>query len=229
MLTPRDGDIIAEKAGSAAPARSETPMEARLLLIRHGHIDIGTPPRLCGSLDLPLSPLGREAVAALRAMCRCTGAPQALYTSPLLRARDTAAVLGDAWRLDVRVVDALAEIHCGRLEGMRIRDIVRDYPSLWARNGAQADDDFAWPDGESYRAFRTRVMDALREIALRHAGAAVAVVTHAGVVAQVSGIVNRRPAAVWEIDRPDPLSLTEVVFRDGVPRAFLTFNRRDWC
>ena len=204
-------------------------MDTRLLLIRHGHVDVGTPPRLCGSLDLPLSPLGREAVEALRAMCRCTDPPDALYTSPLMRARDTAVVLGETWDLEPRVHEGLAEIHCGRLEGLRIEDIVRADPALWARNKAQADDDFAWPGGESYRQFRSRVLSALGSIATAHAGGRVAVVTHAGVVAQVSGAVQRRPAAVWELDRPDPLSLTEVLFRDGGARTVVVFNRREWC
>jgi broad specificity phosphatase PhoE len=202
---------------------------ARLLLIRHAHVDTGMPPgRLCGSLDLPLSRTGWEQIQRVIRRMPAEDAPQALYTSPLTRARETAVALGRLWRLEPHVENALAEIHCGQLEGMPIRRIERQYPEVWAQNLAQNDDRFTWPGGESYRQFRERVIAVLRAIAARHAGRRIAVVTHAGVVAQVMGSIDGRSAAVWELDRPAPLSGTEVTWANGSPQRVLRFNARKW-
>ena len=155
-------------------------------------------------------------------------APDALYTSPLTRARETAVALGRLWHLEPRVENALAEIHCGQLEGMPIHTIERQYPAVWAQNLAQNDDRFTWPGGESYRQFRERVLTALRAITARHPAQRIAVVTHAGVVAQVMGSIGGRSAAVWELDRPAPLTATEVTWANGSPDRVLRFNATKW-
>ncbi len=204
-------------------------VQTRLLLIRHAHVDTGAPPgRLCGSLDLPLSAAGEAQLRAMHERQAVGTAPDALYTSSLTRAREVAAALSRLWNLPASTDDAVREIHCGTFEGMPLDEIERRYPDLWARNRAQTDDDFAWPGGESYQMFRLRILAGLGRIAGRHAGQRVAIVTHAGVVAQVIGTICGRPAAVWERDRPDPLAATEVAWDNGWPTAVLTFNERDW-
>ena len=199
----------------------------RFLLVRHAHVDIGPAPgRLCGWFDAPLSGRGRAQLARLREHPLVAPAPDALYTSPLTRASEVAAALADIWNLREQVVPDLREIHCGQLDGMPIADIQRDYPDVWARQHAQADDELAWPGGESYREFRRRVLGALSELAGRHSGGRVVVVTHAGVISQVLGRLKGRPPAVWEVDRPDPLTLTEVTWADGAPMSLIRFGAR---
>lgn len=183
---------------------------------------------LCGWLDLPLSPAGRARLSRLASRLDASRRPDALYTSSLSRARETAAALGSAWRLDMHALDALREIHCGRLEGMRLDELELSHPDLVARNRAQTDEQFAWPEGESYAAFRRRVLGGLRAVAAAHEGGRVAIVTHAGVVAQVMGALDGRPASAWERDRPDPLALTAITWANGAPDSVLVFNRRDW-
>lgn len=108
-------------------------------------------------------------------------------------------------------------------------DRVREHFSeSWLRNEAQDDDEFAWPGGETYSTFRGRVLQGLQDIAMSHAGTRVAVVTHAGVIAQILGALRRRPAAVWGEDRPDPLTATEVMCGAAGPTALVTFNDPDF-
>ena len=104
----------------------------------------------------------------------------------------------------------------------------REFPALWVRNQAQTDDAFAWPGGESYAQFRARVLAGLEATAAAHPSGRIAIITHAGVVSQVLGVVRGRPAAVWELDRPDPLTATEVTWSNGRPQALVTFNDPDW-
>jgi broad specificity phosphatase PhoE len=197
----------------------------RLLLIRHGPVDAGA--RLYGWLDVPLSTSGLEAVEALTSRRQCV--PDAVYTSPLKRACAVAERLGLLWNRAPIACASLKEIHCGALEGLPLAEFAHRYPALLARNNTQADDDFAWPGGESYRQFRARVVGSLTRIARAHAGDRVAVVTHCGVISQVMGTLQGRSAARWSDDRPDPLSGTEVVWSASGPQRVLTYNDFDWC
>jgi alpha-ribazole phosphatase/probable phosphoglycerate mutase len=200
-----------------------------LLLIRHGLVDTGPPPgRLCGSLDVPLSAAGRAQLRTLLERRARRETPAALFASTLSRAQEVARALGDAWGLEARAEAGLREIDCGRFEGVRLEDLQRAHPQLWARNLAQRDDGFAWPGGESYREFRARVLQALGRIAGAYRGELVAVVTHAGVIAQAIGTIRGRPAAAWEPDRPDALTATEIAWSGGRPQALVSFNRADW-
>lgn len=198
----------------------------RVVLIRHPATDTGC--RLCGWYDVPLNARGLAQVDALLGREPEGPVPTALYTSTLRRATTAAAVLGARWGLEPVAVDWAREIDGGDLDGMRVDDLRRRFPDLWARNEAQDDDAFAWPGGESYRRFRARVLAGLAEVVERYPGGRIAVVTHAGVVAQVLGALRDRPPAVWSADRPEPFTATEIVWHDGAPRTVLAFNRQDW-
>jgi broad specificity phosphatase PhoE len=152
----------------------------------------------------------------------------ALYTSPLVRARDVATALGALWRIEPIVENGVSEIDCGRFEGMPIDVLQEQYPELWAANLAQQDEEFAWPGGESYREFRSRVLRGVERIVSAHQGAQVAIVTHAGVITQILGALRGRSPAEWEPDRPEPLTATEVTWVNGGPAALLRFNERSW-
>jgi 2,3-bisphosphoglycerate-dependent phosphoglycerate mutase len=199
--------------------------QTRFLLIRHAHVDTGA--RLCGTLDLPLSDRGRAQLTTLL-QGRATSLPDALYTSPLLRAREVAAGLADAWSLPAEAIAAVREISCGWLEGVPFAEVQARYPQLWICNEQQADDAFKWPGGESYRTFRARVLSGLQRIAQRNPGRRVAIVTHAGVITQILGTIRGRSAAVWKPDRPAPLTATEVTWLDGTPGDVLSYNDSDW-
>jgi 2,3-bisphosphoglycerate-dependent phosphoglycerate mutase len=197
-----------------------------LTLIRHAHVSPGSPePRLQGWFDPPLSRSGIEQVTRFRRLGLLMTAPAALYSSTLVRATQTAEALAVAWQVPLIPEPDFREIHCGRLEGMPLREVAALHPELWARNLAQEDDEFGWPEGESYVGFRARVLGALGALAARHSGQRVAVVTHAGVINQVVGVARGRRAAEWETFRPDPLSATEILWQNGAPQVEW-FNRR---
>lgn len=154
--------------------------------------------------------------------------PDALFTSTLKRATEVAGELGRVWALDPRGADWAREIDCGDFEGMPLRRLQREFPDLWARNEAEREDSFAWPGGETYAHFRDRVLGGLSNAAASFPDRRVAVVTHAGVIAQVLGVVKGRRACVWKPDRPGPLTATEVLWENGAPRAVLRFSDPDW-
>lgn len=201
-------------------------MVTRVLLIRHASTD--PEGRLCGSFDVPLSAAGLLQVDALVQRKTRQAPPDALFTSTLGRARKVAAALGGAWALRPEPADWAREIHCGHAEGMPLEQLKRELPDAWARNEAESDETFAWPGGETYAAFRARILRGLAAAVAPHAGQRVAVVTHAGVVSQVLGVLRGRPASAWAADRPRPLTGTEITWENGAPGAVLTYDDPDW-
>lgn len=204
------------------------PGATRLLLIRHAHVDNGEDrQRMCGWLDLPLSPAGELQLRRFRTE-PSPFKPEVVYASSSSRARVTAEALAVSFSVHVSIDPQLREINCGALEGMSIQEVKERYPELWTRNALQDNSDFAWPNGETYRHFRHRVFDALSRIARRHANTRIPVVTHAGVISQVVGAIKGLSPAVWEAYRPEPFTATEVIWSGGVPLHLLSFNMPDW-
>ena len=202
---------------------------SRLVFVRHAHVadnDPGAGARLCGWFDAPLSRRGWAQVERLCARLEHRAPPAALYTSPSRRAFSMARVIGARIGLLPRPLDLLREIHCGRLEGVPLLEVQRRYPRLWQANLRQADDDFRWPGGESYREFRRRVLRAVGAIAAAHPGEQVLIVTHAGVIGQVLGALNGIRAARWEAFRPSNASLTVVDWAGGTGQV-RTFDDDD--
>ena len=199
------------------------------MFIRHGHVsdnDQGRGARLNGWLDVPLSALGSAQTERLRRHLAAGAPVDALYASPLRRARQTAAALSTTLGIRPRLLDSLREISCGRLDGLPLEEVQRRLPELWRRNLAQVDDDFRWPGGESYRAFRARVLRAVGRIAARHPGRRVVVVTHAGVISQVLGALHGIGPSRWTAFVAGNASITEVRWHDGAGTV-LRFDDRD--
>ena len=183
---------------------------------------------MCGWLDLPLSPTGERQLQCFRKQTSNEFKPAAVYASSSSRALVTAEALASRWSLRVRVDPQLREISCGAFEGMTVEEVRQRYPDVWTRNALQDDNEFAWPNGETYKNFRQRVFQAFSRIASRHVDARIAVVTHTGVISQVVGAIEGLSPAVWEQYRPAPFSATEVIWSRGAPLQLLSFNISEW-
>jgi broad specificity phosphatase PhoE len=165
-----------------------------LALIRHGATDWNAERRLQGRADRPLSAAGREAVRLWRMPALLEAA--AWITSPLERARETAALLG---RQDCIVEERLIEMDWGGWEG-RLR------AELLAEAGAAIDRhplgrDFRAPAGETPREVAARLRPFVSEVA--RAGRAVAAVTHRGVIRALYA-----EATGWDMIGPPADALT---------------------
>jgi alpha-ribazole phosphatase/probable phosphoglycerate mutase len=163
-----------------------------------------------GWTDEPLSERGRREAVLLRERLVAERPPAAIYTSPLVRARVVADSLL-AGGLGPPTSDGdLMEIGCGELDGWDVERVRLEYPILWRRNEAQADERFRWPGGESYREFRARCLGAIDRILRAHPGERIVVVTHAGVVSQILGDIAGTNPARWDLFRPGNASITTV-------------------
>jgi alpha-ribazole phosphatase len=152
-----------------------------LWLVRHGETVWNRERRFQGARDVELSARGREQAAAL-ASALAGHAFAALYTSPLGRARETAAACGAVLGLEATVAPDLREVGLGDWEGLTVDTVVeRDGDGYWRWLTRPAD--HRPPGGEPMDAFQRRVTCALDGLGARHPGAAVLAVTHGGAIA----------------------------------------------
>jgi broad specificity phosphatase PhoE len=165
---------------------------------------------LSGRTDVPLSARGRVELQRLEFRLRGNTPFDAIYTSPLRRAAETAIVLEQAGLGPVRMYPGLQEIDCGTLDGMPLDQVQRSHPELWQANQRQADCEFRWPGGESYSEFRCRCLTAVGTLTRKHPHGRIALVTHAGVISQLVGFVTDASPAQWGRYRVGNTALTEI-------------------
>lgn len=150
-------------------------------MIRHGITAWNRERRFQGQTDIALDEEGLA--QALRTGRRLAGWPlAAVYTSDLVRARQTAEPIAAAHGLPLLIDERLRERRFGCFEGLTHDELRLEQAGGWQRWQAR-EPDFAPPGGgESLRAFHARVESVMRDLARRHAGHTVVAVTHGGVL-----------------------------------------------
>jgi broad specificity phosphatase PhoE len=134
-----------------------------VLLARHGETDDNRPPlRFQGWRDTPLNDIGRRQAAELAERVGGDGLTS-LWSSDLIRARETAEIVGARLGLEVRLDSRLREANRGDWEGRLFDDVARQEPDLyaaWMRAGAG----WRFPGGESLEQQQQRVLACIEEI-----------------------------------------------------------------
>jgi broad specificity phosphatase PhoE len=146
------------------------------VLLRHGDTRLSPEHRFSGRHDLPLSDSGtRQAQAATGRLA--AGAPiDALVSSPLQRAVETAEIVADKLGLTAEIDDDLRETDFGDWDGFTLAEIQLRWPAAaaaWRRDPEQAP-----PGGESFADTADRVNRACDRLLRQHSGQTVLVVSH---------------------------------------------------
>jgi 2,3-bisphosphoglycerate-dependent phosphoglycerate mutase len=150
----------------------------QLVLVRHALPELVQ--ATSGRADPPLTPHGRAQAARLVAAvgADADGTVAGLYTSPMARARGTAAPLAAALGVTPTVVDDLREYDADVAHYVPIHEMARLDPAVFERIRAGL-----LPGYVDVPAFTARVTDALERVVAAHDGRATAVVVaHAGVI-----------------------------------------------
>ena len=148
----------------------------RFLLLRHGQTQLSTQRRYSGRGNPALTDIGRGQAEAAAEYLGRRGGVDAVITSPLQRAYDTAAKAAKALGLDVTVDDDLIETDFGAWEGLTFSEAAETDPDLhrkWLR-----DTSVQPPAGESFDSVAERVARVRARIISEHAGETVLVVSH---------------------------------------------------
>lgn len=182
-----------------------------MLLIRHGESIWNQERRIQGNLDPGLSDRGKAQAALLAA--RLKGRPfTALYTSPLRRALDTAAILGESTSLAPRPIDGLREIRLGEWEGKTATEIRTTSGNLYDRWLDRPLDVSSPPGGEEIRAFQQRAVEAIESLRRSHIDGDLLVVTHGGVIkVYLCHILGLDLNRLFRI-KTDNTAVTEILF-----------------
>lgn len=146
------------------------------ILIRHGSTEWNLEGRYQGQADPPLNAEGR---AQADALCRTLARRdiQAVYSSDLQRAVDTAEKIAGPHHLDVIVDDRLREINQGAWEGMLVEDIAAGFPDEW-RAIQESPLSARAPGGESVKEVVHRATAFMREAAAHFPVGPVVIVSH---------------------------------------------------
>ncbi len=151
-----------------------------VIVVRHGETEWNTEGRRQGHLDSTLTAKGRAQAEAL-AQRFTPESCDAIYSSDLGRAYETARTIAEKTGHEVVSDERLRERNLGIFQGLDGDEIRKRYPTEYEehRNGGA---DHAVPMGESFRQQTERNMRCLEELAARHAGEIIMVVTHGGVL-----------------------------------------------
>lgn len=192
----------------------------RFILVRHAQTEWNAVERFRGRVDLPIDDTGRGQAEVLAQRIVATWKPVALYTSPLVRAVQTADIIAGQVKLPVHTLDGLVDINYGDWQGLTPDEARERWPHAH----------HAWfnvpqiariPGGETLEDIRTRAMTTIRELGERHEDQTIVAVSH-NVVNRVVllallgvGIghfwsIRQDPAAINVFDwhRTDPVLIT---------------------
>jgi 2,3-bisphosphoglycerate-dependent phosphoglycerate mutase len=185
-----------------------------LLLIRHA-----LPVRQVssGGADPPLDEVGVAQAQRLAAYLAIESI-KAVYSSPMRRARETAAPLADRLGLEVVASDGLAEWDRHAEEYVPIEELRASGDARWHALLAGE-----WISDEDPQAFARRVVDAVEAIIAAHPGEAVVAVCHGGVInAYLAHLLGRSEAGAFFA--PDYTSIHRIAASRRGHRAILTLN-----
>ena len=189
------------------------PTATTLLLVRHAETEDNVSMRLSGWTDADLSARGESQIALLADhFNREHGHIDALYASPLIRARRTAEAIGALTGHTPILMDDLREMYFGELDGRPFEELREAYAHLLEADENSEIEDFVWPSGESRSGFTARALRVTNEIARRHPGGLVGVVTHGGLIATLMTILHSESAAKWRKWVVPNASLSEVLW-----------------
>jgi len=148
----------------------------RILLLRHAETEWNRERRYQGWRDSPLSSTGREQAESAGRLLAASPLV-AVWSSPLARARETAALIAAPHKLPVREADAFKEMGFGDWEGLT-RDEVRERFPDAHRAWAETPNEAAWPGAETLGVVRARALAGLEALREAHQGQTVCLVSH---------------------------------------------------
>ena len=189
-----------------------------IVVVRHGQTSLNAEGRLAGRLDVALTEVGKAQAHAAASAVLAAGTPARVISSPLVRARQTAAAFG----MPVEIDERWTELDYGEYDGRPVDEVGASVWDAW-----RSDVTFAPPGGESIAELGVRVRSACGELVeeVRSSGGGgggangpIVVVSHVSPIkAAVAWALGVDDAACWRMYLA-PGSVTRIGVAGRTPR-----------
>lgn len=161
-------------------------MKTTLYLIRHGETDWNLNGRWQGHADVPLNNKGQRQATLLAQRLKEEGVSfDAIYSSDLARAYQTAWEIGAAVKVAVQLIPPLREIDMGSWSGLTREEIKEHYPVDYSL--LEQGQDIPRGGCETISALRKRVVEAVEALVAQRPGETLALITHGGPIRALLG------------------------------------------
>lgn len=196
-----------------------------ILLARHGECRGNVEGLFRGRVDFPLNERGLRQAAELGSALR-PYSPEAVMTSPLLRAKDTARAIAGACSIRVEEDEGFNNISLGIWEGQPKTEIAERYPGQW-KIWLENPERLAVEGAESLDDVLTRSMAALDRGVAKYRGKTFAAVTHRTVIKPLlAGCLGIASPYFWKVHM-DTGSYSILVHDDLHGYSLFSLNRTD--
>lgn len=197
----------------------------KVILVRHGETEWNRSRRIQGAnSDTQLNQRGWQQAESLALRLKPEKI-QAIYSSPLQRAQDTAQAIAGYHQLPVEIELSLKEIEVGELEGVSIAEVGKHLSQLLTMY-SQGVELPKMPGGESLTDLQQRVWSTIQRLVDRHRDGVLVVVSHYfSILAIICSVLNLPLSQIGRL-RLGPGSISTIVFDEQAARLVL-FN--DTC
>jgi len=198
-------------------------MSTRLYLVRHGATPQTAEQQFSGSDNVELSDEGRAQAARLGERLRDERC-DAVYSSSMARAMETARIVSSGWSLPPVAVSDLREVSHGHWEGLGHRDVEQQFAdefTMW-----EADPFSCGPrGGETGANVLARALPAILQIVANHHGQRVLVVSHKATIRLIlCGLLGVDPRRYRDRFDQSPACLNIIDFKNPLDARLILFN-----
>ena len=191
-----------------------------VLFVRHGTTPTTGKVLPGRARGLHLSERGREQAQRAAERIAEVGKIAAVYSSPLERARETAAPIAQITKNSTRIERGLIECDFGAWTGQSLRRLMKK--PEWSQV-QRSPSTFRFPAGESFVEMQTRMVSAVDAIRRRHPGRTVVCVSHADTIKAAVAHAAGTPLDLFQRIVISTCSVTAIMYSDGGP-IVLTVN-----
>jgi phosphoserine phosphatase len=182
---------------------------AKVLLVRHGHVEGISPSRFRGRAELPLTPRGEAEAKDVARKIASTWKPTIVYTSPLSRCVATGSAIAEACGVRTRTLEDLNDIHYGTWQFRTHEEMKKADPakfSAWFATPHLV----SFPEGESLQQLVARTANVVQFVIKQHVQDTVVLVGHDSVNCTILlQLLDQPLSSFWRIAQ-DPCCINEI-------------------
>ena len=185
----------------------------RLILVRHGQTEWNADGRYQGQSNVALSDTGRKQAKFLaeRFPVKCL---DAIYSSDLDRAKETAECVGEKLGVPVHPEKAFRELSFGDWEGLTYQQITARWPEE-SHKLFTAPDELEIPNGETFRALQNRALAKIDELCKAHVNQTIGIFAHGAINKTIlAGLMHIPLHYLWSL-RQDNTAVNILRLDDG--------------